>query len=89
LSFREHQLITALNTEPSLLLLYRLVYAPNVKTGIRNLIYEDIYRNCGTCWWLGVGWQFPTRICSSAARAQPGSPQTALPRLNSKSMIQD
>lgn len=48
-SFEAHQFIKVLNTEPSLLLLYHPVYVPNVKTGIRNLIDEDIYRNCGTC----------------------------------------
>lgn len=42
LSFGAHQFIKVLNTEPSLLLLYHAVYVPNVKTDIRNLIYEDI-----------------------------------------------
>lgn len=49
LSFGANQFIKVLNTKPSLLLLYRLLYVLNVKTGVRNLIYEDIYRNCGTC----------------------------------------
>lgn len=42
LSFGAHQFIKVLNAEPSLLLLYRLAYVPSVKTGSRNLIYEDI-----------------------------------------------
>lgn len=49
LCFGAHQFIKVLHTEPSLLLLYHLVYVLNVKTGIRSWIYEDIYINCGPC----------------------------------------
>lgn len=80
LSFGAHQLIKVLNTEPALLLLYLLVYVLDVKPGIRSLIYEDIYRNCGTCLWLGVSWQFPVRLSPSATRAQPGSPDSSAKR---------
>lgn len=85
LSFGAHQFIKVLHTELSLLLLCHLVYVLNVKTGIRNRIYEDIYRNCGCCLWLGISWQFPRSISSSGTRAQPGSPKTVLPRFDQRS----
>lgn len=78
LSFRAHWLITVLNTELSLVLLYCLVYAPNVKSGIRNLIYEDIYRNCGARWWLGVSWQLLIRISLSGQQGPAWQPRDGI-----------